>query len=52
MRKTNPLNLLAYFEAEGQAFLPCTVAADETWGYHFEPQTKKQSMELNHFQSP
>jgi hypothetical protein len=43
---------LAYSEAEGKAFLSCTAAADETWGHHFEPQTKTQSMEWNHSQSP
>jgi len=38
---------LVYFEAEGEAFLSCIVAADETWGHHLEPQMKKQSMEWN-----
>jgi hypothetical protein len=34
---------LAYFEAEGEAFLSCIVAADETCGHE---------MEWNHSQSP
>jgi hypothetical protein len=51
-RKDNSLKLLAYSEAEGEAFLSCTVAAHETWDHHFEPQMKRQSMEWNHSQSP
>jgi hypothetical protein len=50
--KPNPLKLLAYSDAEGEAFLSCTVAADETWGHHFEPQMKRQFMEWNHSQFP
>jgi hypothetical protein len=43
---------LAYFEAKGEAFISCTVAADESWGHYFEPQMKRQSMEWNHSQAP
>ena len=28
------------------------VTGDETWAHHFEPETKRQSMEWHHPQSP
>jgi hypothetical protein len=42
---------LACFEAEGQAFVSWIVTADETWVHHFEPDTKRQSLEWHHHQS-
>jgi histone-lysine N-methyltransferase SETMAR len=40
--------LLARYEAEGEDFLSTIVTSDKTWIYHFQPQTKRQSMEWHH----
>jgi len=44
--------LLERFDAEGEAFLSRIVTGDETWAHHYEPETKRQSMEWHHPQSP
>jgi histone-lysine N-methyltransferase SETMAR len=36
----------------GEAFLSRIVTGDETWAHHYEPETKRQSMEWHHPQSP
>jgi hypothetical protein len=38
--------------AEGDDFLSTIVTGDETWIHHFEPETKRQSMEWHHTTSP
>jgi hypothetical protein len=43
---------LARYEAEGDDFLTTIVMGDETWIHHFEPETKRQSMEWHHTTSP
>jgi hypothetical protein len=40
--------LLGCFEEEGEGFLLQTVAGDETWVHHYDPQNKRQSMEYRH----
>lgn len=51
-RKTICSELLRRFEAEGDGFLSKIVTGDETWVHHFDPETKRQSMEWHHPQSP
>jgi hypothetical protein len=43
---------LERFDAEGEAFMPQIVTGDETWAHHYQPETKRQSMEWHHPQSP
>ena len=50
-RKAICSELLERFDAEGEAFLSRIVTGDETWAHH-EPETKRQSMEWHHPQSP
>jgi histone-lysine N-methyltransferase SETMAR len=51
-RKIICSELLARYEAEGDNFLSIIVTGDETWIHHFEPETKRQSMEWHHTTSP
>ena len=51
-RKAICSELLERFDAEGEAFLSRIVTGDETWAHHYEPETKRQSMEWHHPQSP
>jgi histone-lysine N-methyltransferase SETMAR len=44
--------LLERFDAEGEPFLSRNVTGDATWVHHFEQETKWQSMECHHPQSP
>jgi hypothetical protein len=44
--------LLARYEAEGDDFLTTMVMGDKIWIHHFEPETKRQSMEWHHTASP
>jgi len=36
---------------EGEAFLDSIVTGDETWVYHFTPESKQQSLEWRHSRS-
>jgi hypothetical protein len=47
-RKAISSKLLACLET----LLSWIVMADETWVYHFEPDTKRQFVEWHHSQSP
>ena len=47
-RKAICSELLENFDAEGEAFLSQIVTGDETWVHHYEPETKRQSMEWHH----
>jgi hypothetical protein len=38
-------DLLNHCEAEGDSFLDRTITGDETWCHHYEPESKRQSME-------
>jgi len=37
--------LLNQYEAEGDSFLDHIITGDETWCHHYEPESKRQSME-------
>jgi hypothetical protein len=37
---------------EGDAFLDRIITGDETWIHHYDPDSKRQSMEWKHPQSP
>jgi histone-lysine N-methyltransferase SETMAR len=50
-RKTVCSELLAQYE-NGDDFLLKILTGDETWLHHFEPETKRQSMEWHHANSP
>ena len=41
-----------FFSARSKYFLSRLVTMDETWLYHYDPETKKQSMEWRHSGSP
>lgn len=45
-------DLKARYEREGDSFLNKILTCDETWVHHFEPETKRQSMEWKHTSSP
>lgn len=51
-RKDISFDLLRRFHVDGEAFLSRIVTGDETWVHHFEPETKRQSMEWRHAYSP
>ena len=44
--------LLQRFKTEGDNFLSCIITGDETWVYQYEPESKRQSMEWKHTDSP
>jgi len=43
---------LEYFRRDPNDFLSRLVTMDETWLYHYDPETKQQSMEWRHRGSP
>lgn len=51
-RKTFCSELLERFGVEGEMFLSKIVTGDETWAHYYEPETKMQSIEWHHPQSP
>ena len=51
-RKAIASELLQRFHVEGEEFLKKIVTGDETWVHFFEPESKRQSMEWHHKQSP
>jgi len=44
--------LLEFFRRDPNDFLSQLVTMDETWLYHYDPETKQQSMEWRHSGSP
>jgi len=44
--------LLQRYRHEGDDFLLRIVTGDESWFHHFEPETKRHSMEWHHLHSP
>ena len=44
--------LLDRFHKEGETFLQQIITCDETWAFHYKPETKQQSMEWKHISSP
>ena len=45
-------DLLNQYEAEGDSFQDRIITGDETWCHHYELQSKRQSMEWRHVNSP
>lgn len=43
---------LRRFRLEGDAFLSRIITTDETWVFHYEPESKQQSLEWKHVTSP
>jgi len=43
---------LEFFRRDSNNFLPRLVTMDETWLYHYDPETNQQSMEWRHSGSP
>ncbi|UYV74114.1 hypothetical protein LAZ67_11002156 [Cordylochernes scorpioides] len=43
---------LALFEANPEVFVNRIVTMDETWGHHFTPESKRQSMQWKHSGTP
>jgi hypothetical protein len=50
--KTICSELLEWFENVGDNFLTRIVTGDETWLHYYEPETKRQSVEWHHANSP
>lgn len=44
--------LLAKYQADPEGFLARFVTTDETWVHHFDPESKRQSMQWKHAISP
>lgn len=44
--------LLEMYEAQGEEFFKNVVTGDETWAYVYDPESKQQSMEWHHPDSP
>jgi len=44
--------LLNQHEAEGGSFLDRIITGDETWCHHYEKESKRQSMEWRHVNTP
>jgi hypothetical protein len=45
-------DLLNQIEAEGVSFLDHIITGDKMWCHHYEPESKQQSMEWRHVNSP
>ena len=45
-------DLLNHYEAEDDSFLDHIITGDERWCHHYEPESKRQSMEWRHGNSP
>ena len=52
MRCQSSEQLLEFFGRDPNDFLSRLVTMDETWLYHYDPETKQQSMEWRHSGSP
>jgi len=48
----SPEQLLEFFRREPNDFLSRLVTMNETWFYHYDPETKQQSLEWRHSGSP
>jgi len=45
-------DLLKQYDAEGNSFLDRIITGDETWRHHYEPESKRQSVEWQHLNFP
>jgi len=52
LRMQNCQDLLNQYEAEGDSFLDRIITGDEKWCHHYEPESRRQSMEWRHVNSP
>jgi [histone H3]-lysine36 N-dimethyltransferase SETMAR len=52
IRVTHSERLLAQYQQNPKGFLTRFVTMDETWVHHFDPESKRQSMEWKHHGSP
>jgi len=48
----SPKQLLEFFRRDPNDFLSQLVTMEEIWLYHYDPETKQQSMEWRHSSSP
>lgn len=44
--------MLQRYESDGEQFMSSIITGDESWAHHYEPETKRQSMEWHHLGSP
>lgn len=44
--------MLQRYRNEGEQFMNSIVTGDESWAHHYEPETKRQSMQWHHLDSP
>ena len=44
--------MLQRYKAEREEFMNTIMAGDESWAHHYEPETKRQSMQWHHLGSP
>jgi len=44
--------MLQRYRVEGEEFMNSIVTGDESWAHHYEPETKRQSMQWHHLGSP
>ncbi|GFS27357.1 transposase, partial [Elysia marginata] len=51
-RKTICTQLLKRFTHDGERFLRSTITGDESWVHHYDPESKMQSMQYRHKNSP
>ncbi|GFR68203.1 histone-lysine n-methyltransferase setmar-like protein [Elysia marginata] len=53
-RKTTYAELPKFYEEEGEKFIQRNDTGDESWAHHYDPESKRQSMEYRHksFPSP
>jgi len=51
-RTDSSREFLQRYADENDNFLDSTVTGDETWAFHFTPETKQQSREWRHSSSP
>jgi len=50
-RRQSSEQILEFFRCDSNDFLSRLVTMDETWLYHYDPETKQQSMEWRHSDS-
>ena len=51
-RMGSPLKFLTRYAQEGDEFLESIVTGDETWGLHYTPVSRQQSLQWRHTHSP
>ncbi|GFR72797.1 histone-lysine N-methyltransferase SETMAR [Elysia marginata] len=51
-RKTTCTELLKHYEEEGEEFIQRILTRGESWVHHYDPESKRQSMEYKHKSSP